>query len=58
MIDAQITFDQFVITARKTNQKIRATATCQGDNCTTVWLLECPYFKENYKVIAIDLSKQ
>ena len=58
MINAQITFDQLVITVWKTNEKIRATATCQGDNCTTVWLLEYPYFKENYKVIATDLSKQ
>ena len=30
----------------------------QGDDYTTSFLLDYPYFKENYKMIAIDLSKQ
>ena len=29
-----------------------------GDDYTTDCLLDCPYFKENFKIIAIDLSKQ
>ena len=33
-------------------------ATGQGDDYTTSCLLDYPYFKENYKMIAIDLSKQ
>ena len=37
------------------HQKI---ATGQGDDHTTGCLLAYPYFKENYKMIAIDLSKQ
>ena len=30
----------------------------QVDDCTTSCLLDYPYFKENYMLIAIDLSKQ
>ena len=30
----------------------------QGDDYTTGCLLDYPYFKENYKLIAIDRSKQ
>ena len=33
-------------------------ATGQGDNYATGCLLNYPYFKRNYKMIAIDLSKQ
>ena len=33
-------------------------ATGQGDDCTTLCLLDYPYFKENYKMIAIDLGEQ
>ena len=31
--------------------------TGKGDDYTTGCLLDYPYFKENYKMIAIDLSK-
>ena len=37
------------------NRKI---ATGQGDDYTTGCLLDYPYFKQHYKLIAIDLSKQ
>ena len=37
------------------NRKI---ASGQGDDNKTGCLLGCPYFKEDYKMIAIDLSKQ
>ena len=30
----------------------------QGDDYTTGCLLDYPYFKEHYKMIAIDLSKE
>ena len=33
-------------------------ATGQGDDNTTDCLLDYSYFKENYKLIVIDLSKQ
>ena len=32
--------------------------TGQGDDYTTGFLVDYPNFKENYKIIAIDLSKQ
>ena len=37
---------------------IRKIPTGQGDECTTGFLLDHPYFKEYHKLIAIDLSKQ
>ena len=37
---------------------IRKIATGKGDDYTTGCLLDYPYFKDNYKMIAIDLSKQ
>ena len=33
-------------------------ATAKGDYYTTSCLLDYSFFKENYKMIAIDLSKQ
>ena len=33
-------------------------ATGQGDDYTTGCLLDCNYFKEYYKMVAIDLSKE
>ena len=33
-------------------------ASCQGDDNTTGFLLDYLYFKEHYKLTAIDLSKQ
>ena len=37
---------------------IRKVPNGQGDDYTTGCLLDYPYFKENYKIIAIDLNKQ
>ena len=42
----------------KTCRNIRNIVTGQGDDYTTVCLLDYPYFKKFYKLIAIDLSKQ
>ena len=42
----------------KTYKNIIKIITGQRDDCTTVYLLNYSYFKENYKMIAIDLSKQ
>ena len=36
----------------------RKIATGKGDDYTTGYLLDYPYFKESYKMIAIDSSKQ
>ena len=42
----------------KTYENIRKIAMVQGDDYTTGCLLDYAYFKENYKMVAIDLSKQ
>ena len=42
----------------KTYENIRKITTGQGDDYTTGCLLDYSYFNENYKLIAIDLSKQ
>ena len=55
-IDGKSFFDQPVNDDIKTYENIRKTATDQGDEYTTGWLLIYFYFKENHKMIAIDLS--
>ena len=42
----------------KTYENIRKIATGKGDDYTTGCLLNYPYFKENYKIIAVDISRQ
>ena len=49
----KIFFDQPV-----RNNKIRKIASGQGDDYTTGCLLDYIYFKNYYKMIAVDLSKQ
>ena len=59
MVYGQKLFYQPVKIDIRTYDNIIATkiVTCQGDDYTTVCLLDYLYFKENYKLIAIDLSK-
>ena len=40
------------------HENIRKIATGQGDDYTAGFLLDYAYFRDNYKMIAIDLSKQ
>ena len=42
----------------KTYENIRKIAAGKGDDYTTGCLLDYSYFKENYKMIAVDLSRQ
>ena len=58
MIDGRNLFDQPLNSMSKTYENIRKTATGKGDDFTTGCLLDYPYFKENYKMIAIALSRQ
>ena len=51
-------FDQLIKNNKITYENIRKIATGQGDDYITGCLLDYRYFKENYKMIAIDLSKQ
>ena len=55
MIDGKNFFDQPINSELRNIRKI---ATGKGDDYTTGCLLDYSYFKENYKVIAIDLSNQ
>ena len=58
MIDGRNFFDQPINSMSKTYEDIRWIATGKGDDYTTSCLLEYPYFRENYKMIAIALSTQ
>ena len=64
MIDGQNVFDQPINCDLKTYENITRIATGKGDDYATGCLLDYSYlkkkfcFKENYKMIAIDLSKQ
>ena len=58
MIDGKNFFDQPINSMNKTYENIGKIAIGQGDDYTTGCLLDYTYFKENYKMIAIDLSKQ
>ena len=58
MIDGKNVFDQPVKNNKVTYENIRKTTTGQGDDYTTGCLLDYIYFKNYYKMIAVDLSKQ
>ena len=58
MIDGKNFFDQPLNTDLKTYENIRKIATGQWNDYTTGCLLDYSYFKDNYKTIAIYLSKQ
>ena len=50
-------FDQPTKNNKITHEN-RKIATGQGGDCKTGCLLDYSYFKENYKIVAIDLSKE
>ena len=58
MIDGKFFFDQPVKNNQVAYENIRKIATGQGDDYTTGCLLGYIYFKNYYKMIAVDLSKQ
>ena len=58
MINGENFFDQPVKNNKVTYENITKIATGQGDDYTTGCLLDYPYFKDTYKMIAVDLSKQ
>ena len=51
-------FDQPINSNLKTYDNIRKTSTGKGDDYTTGCLLDYTYFKNYYKMIVVDLSKQ
>ena len=58
MIDGKNFFDQPVKNNKIAYESIRKIATGPGDDYITGCLLDYSYFKDTYKMIAIDLSKQ
>ena len=58
MINGENFFDQPIKNNNVTYDNIRKIATGQGDDYATGCLLDYPYFKDTYKMIAVDLSKQ
>ena len=58
MIDGKNVFDQPVKNNKVTHENIRKINTGQGDDYTTGCLLDYIYFKNYYRMIAVDLSKQ
>ena len=58
MINGETFFDQPIKVNKVTYENIRKVATGKGDDYTTGCLLDYPYFRDNYKIIAVDLSRQ
>ena len=58
VINGENFFDQPIKNNKITYDNIRKITTGQGDDYTTGCLLDYPYFKDTYKMIAVDLSKQ
>ena len=58
MINGENFFDQPIKNNKITYDNIRKVDKAQGDDYTTDCLLDYPYFKKTYKMIAVDLSKQ
>ena len=58
VINGENFFDQPIKNNKVTYDNIRKIATGQGDDYTTGYLLDYPYFADTYKMIAVDLSKQ
>ena len=58
MINGENLFDQPIKNNKVTYENIKKIATGQEDDHTTGCLLDCSYFMDTYKMIAVDLSKQ
>ena len=58
LINGENFFGQPIKNNKVTYENIRKIATVQRDDYTTGCFLDYPYFKDSYKMIAVDLSKQ
>ena len=58
LINGENFFGQPIKNNKVTYENIRKIATGQRDDYTTGCFLDYPYFKDSYKMIAVDLSKQ
>ena len=57
MIDGRNFYDQPINDLIKQYDEVRKVSTGQGDDYATGCLLHYGYFKDNYRLIAVDLSK-
>ena len=57
-IDGRNFYDQPINDSIKQYDEVRKISTGQGDDYTTVCLLDFAYFENNFRLIAADLSKQ
>ena len=58
MIDGRNFYDQPINDLIKQYDEIRKVSTGYGDDYTTGCLLDYAYFKNSYRLLAVDLSKQ
>ena len=58
MIDGRNVYDQPFNDLIKQYHEVRKVSTEHGNDYTTGPLLDYAYFKDNYRLIAVDLSKQ
>ena len=58
LIDGRNFYDQPINDSIRKYDEIRKIATGKGDNYATGCLLDYNYFKKNYQLIAVDLSKK
>ena len=58
IINGENFFDEPIKNNKATKENIRIIASGQGDYYTTGCLLDYSYFRDTYKMIAVDLSKQ
>ena len=58
IINGNIFNDQAIDSDIKRYEKIRILSTGQGEDYTTVFLLDYDYINNDYKLIAVDLSRQ
>ena len=58
IINGENFFDQSIKDNKVTYENIREVAIGKGDDYTNGCLLDYPYFRDSYKMIAIDLNRQ
>ena len=58
IINGNIFNEQAIDSDIKRYEKIRILSTGQGEDYTTVFLLDYDYINNDYKLIAVDLSRQ
>ena len=57
LIDGRNFYDQPIYDLIKQYDEVRKVSTGQGDDYTAGCLLDYAYFKDNYRLMAVDLSK-